>query len=166
MTDIVDPSSGMSGFAVKPRRLVPEAAAARLKKRYAAEARFRILGLGAVCIALGLLGLLLFTILSQGMGAFWQTTFTLPIEFSAEEIDPEGARDPKALSRANYAGLINNTLYEMFPEVEERLEKRALRGLVSKGAAIDLYKMVRDDPDIIGTTQDITILASDWCVKR
>ncbi|NJO38144.1 MAG: phosphate ABC transporter permease PstA [Rhizobiales bacterium] len=165
MTDIADPGTGLSassgGLVIKPRRLSPEASAARTKKRYAAERRFKAIGLAGVVIALGLLALLLFTIVSQGIGAFWQTTFTLPVELSAEEIDPEGTRDPQALSRADYAGILNDALYAMFPGVEDRRERRALRGLISNGASIELYEMVRDDPDLIGTTQELTILASD-----
>ena len=163
MTDIADPgmSATTGGLVIRPRRLGPEETAARTKKRYAAEARFKAIGLAGVVTALGLLALLLTTIVSQGIGAFWQTTFTLPVKLSAEEIDPEGTRDSKVLAKANYAGLINDSLYEMFPEVEERRAKRALRGLVSKGASIDLYKKVLENPDLIGTTQDLTVLASD-----
>ncbi len=165
MTDIVEPGASLSatanGLVIKPRRLSPEAAAARTKKRYAAEARFKAVGLAGVVIALGLLALLLFTIVAQGIGAFWQSTITLPIEFSAEDIDPDGTNDPKVLAKANYAGLVNDALYKMFPEVEERRAKRALRGLMSKGAGIDLQKKVLADPSIIGTTQDVTMLASD-----
>ncbi|MGI9452920.1 MAG: DUF3333 domain-containing protein, partial [Geminicoccaceae bacterium] len=163
MTDIADPgaAASSSGFVIKPRRLSAEEAAARTKRRYAAEARFRIIGLAGVVIALGLLALLLFTIVAQGIGAFWQTTITLPIEISEEAIDPDGNRDPAVLAKANYAGLVNDTLYAMFPDVEERRAKRALRGIMSKGAGIDLRRQVLADPGIIGTTQDVTLLASD-----
>jgi phosphate transport system permease protein len=163
MTDIADfgMSASANGFVIKPRRLSPEATAARTRKRYAAEARFKAVGLAGVVIALGLLALLLFTIVAQGIGAFWQTTITLPIELSAEEIDPDGNRDPAALAKANYAGLINDALYRMFPDVDERRAKRALRGLMSNGAGIDLQKKVLADPSLIGTTQEVTMLASD-----
>jgi len=165
MTDILDPGASLSstanGTVIKPRRLSPEAIAARTKKRYAAEARFKAVGLGGVIIALGLLALLLFTIVAQGMGAFWQTTVTLPIELSEAEIDPDGTRDPAVLAKVNYASLVNDALYNMFPDVEERRARRALRGIMSKGAGIDVQRMVLADPSLIGTTQDITLLASD-----
>ena len=164
MTDIADTGAAVgsnSGLVIKPRRLSPEATAARTRRRYAAEARFKAMGLAGVCIALGLLALLLTTIVSQGIGAFWQTTITLPVELKVEDIDPEGTNDPKVIAKANFAGLINDTLYQMFPDVEERRAKRALRGIISKGAGIDLQKKVLADPSLIGTTQDITVLASD-----
>lgn len=162
MTDIVDPGTGVSGgLIIKPRRLSPEEAAARTKKRYAAEARYKAIGLAGVIAALGLLALLLFTIVAQGIGAFWQTTITLPVELSSEEIDPEGTSDPAVIRKANYAGLINDTLYVMFPDVEDRRAKRALRGLISKGAGIDLQRQVLADPTLIGQTIEVTVLASD-----
>ena len=165
MTDIADSGAGVSapseGLVIKPRRLSPEAVAARTKKRYAAEARYKALGLAGVVIALGLLALLLFTIVAQGIGAFWQTTITLPVELSAEEIDPEGTNDPAVIGKANYGGLINDSLYAMFPDVEDRRARRALRGIISKGAGIDLQRMVAADPSLVGTTVDVTVLASD-----
>jgi phosphate transport system permease protein len=163
MTDIADPgmSASTGGMVIKPRRLSPEVTAARTKKRYAAEARYKAIGLAGVVTALGLLALLLFTIVAQGIGAFWQTTITLPVELNAEEIDPEGTNDPAVLARANYGGLVNDSLYSMFPDVEDRRARRALRGIISKGAGIDLQKMVLADPSIVGTTVDVTVLASD-----
>ncbi len=165
MTDIADPGTGLSGrvdgLVIKPRRLSPEASAARTKRRYAAEARFKAFGLAGVVTALGLLALLLFTIVSQGIGAFWQTTITLPVELNEADIDPDGTLDPAVLARANYAGLVNDALYEMFPDVEDRRARRALRGIMSKGAGIDVLQQVLADPSLIGTTQDITLLASD-----
>ncbi len=76
-------------------------------------------------LSLGLLALLLLTIAAQGYTAFVQTTIRLPIELSADAIDPEGTSDPKVLSKANYAKLINESLYQQFPDVTERREKKS-----------------------------------------
>jgi phosphate transport system permease protein len=160
MTDIVQPSS-VSGVTIRPRRLSPEDSAARTRRRYAAERRFRAIGLSGIVIALGLLAILLTTIIAQGYTAFMQTTVRLDIDFDAATIDPDGNKDPGALTGANYAALINASLYEMFPDVEDRRERRALRNLVSSGAAIQLQQMVLSDPNLIGTTQKVWLLASD-----
>ncbi len=160
MTDITD-NSAINGFVIKPRRLTPEETAVRTKRRYAADRRFRWMGLGAVWTALGLLALLLFTIVAQGYTAFVQTTIRLPIEFSAEKIDPDDTRDPAVLAKADYAGLVNDALYRMFPDVDERRAKRALRGLMSNGATLELQRRVMTNPDLIGTTEEINLLASD-----
>ncbi|MEM7021998.1 MAG: phosphate ABC transporter permease PstA [Pseudomonadota bacterium] len=160
MTDIAQTPS-VTGVTIRPRRLSPEDAAARTKRRYAAERRFRVVGLMGILIALGLLVLLLTTIVAQGYTAFVQTTIKLDIAFDQAVIDPDGKLDPKALAGANYASLINQALFEAFPNVEGRTNRRALRGLMSSGAAQELQQMVLADPSVIGTTQEVWLLAAD-----
>ncbi len=55
---------------------------ARLKKRYAAEKRFKALGLGAVGFAVAVLLFLLGTMFANGIGGFQRTVFEVPIDFS------------------------------------------------------------------------------------
>jgi len=159
MTDLAH--TPLAATAMQPRRLTPEASEQRTKKRYARERRFRWLGLSAVGLSLGLLALLLVTIFAQGYTAFVQTTITLPIELSSDVIDEDGTGDPAVIGKANFSKLINENLYQRFPDVTERRDKKALRGLISKGAALDLRKMVLADPDLIGTTVDVELLAGD-----
>jgi phosphate transport system permease protein len=160
MTDIVR-TVGAPDLTIRPRRLTPEQSAARTRQRYRAERRFRAIGLAAIVIALGLLVLLLTTIVLQGYKAFVQTTIRLDITFDESVIDPDGSRNPETLARASYAQLVNDALYEMFPEVEGRTDRRTLRGLMSSGAALQLRNMVVDDPGLIGTAREIWLLASD-----
>ena len=65
----------------------------RLKKRYAREKLFRLLGIAAVSSALIMLSILFSSIIGNGYSAFQQTFIQLEINFDAEKIDPEGARD-------------------------------------------------------------------------
>jgi phosphate transport system permease protein len=160
MTDIVEGAPVIEPL-IRPRRLSPEAVQTRLKRRYAAERRFQLIGLLAVLAALGLLALLLTTIVTQGYMAFVQTTIRLDITFDPQTIDPDGTRDPEELSRANYAQLIRAVLAERFPDVEGRSDLRALRGLISSGAPFQLRDMVLEDPGIIGTTRPVWLLADD-----
>jgi phosphate transport system permease protein len=160
MTDIVEAAPALRP-ALRPRRLSPEAIQARLRKRYAAERRFRLIGLLAVLSALALLALLLSTIIAQGWSAFAQTTIRLDITFDPHTIDPDGSRDAEELGRANYVQLIRVALAEAFPDVEGRSDLRALRGMISSGAPFQLRDMVLDDPAIIGTTRSVWLLADD-----
>jgi phosphate transport system permease protein len=160
MTDIAD-TAGVAPPIVRPRQLSPEAAQARIRRRYRAERRFKAIGLLAVLTALGLLALLLSTIVAQGYSAFMQTNIQLDIFFDPATIDPEGTRDPQELARADYTELIQDALAKAFPTVEERRERRALRGLISSGAPFQLRDMVLDDPGIISTTQPVWLLADD-----
>ena len=67
-----------------------ETSASRVRRRYAADRRFRFYGLLAISIAMLMLALLLVSIVSKGYGAFLQTEVSLDINFDASVIDPEG----------------------------------------------------------------------------
>ena len=137
--------------------------AARLRKRYAAERRFKLYGVAAIGIALGMLAVLLASIVSQGYTAFAQHDLALEIYFDPAEIDPQGTRDPAVLSGANYAALARQSLQAVFPEVESRTERRRLNAIVSNGAGFELRQMVMDNPGLIGTRQTVRLpLASDY----
>jgi phosphate transport system permease protein len=138
-----------------------ETSAARVRRRYAAERRFRFYGVLAITAAVLMLALLLFSIVSKGYGAFVQTEVALDINFDPAVIDPSGTRDPAALATADYAKLIKEALYAQFPEATSRGDKRALYELVSTGATYELQKMVQADPSLIGKTQRITLTAAD-----
>ena len=138
-----------------------ESSTARVRRRYAAERRFRLYGVLAISLAMLMLALLLFSIVSKGYGAFVQTEIALDINFDPAVIDPAGKLDPAALASADYAKLVKDALYAQFPEVTSRGDKRDLYGLVSTGSVFELQKLVRDDPTLIGKTQRVTLLAAD-----
>ena len=81
--------------------------AARLKRRYAAERRFRLLGLGAVLFSALVLAFLLITMTSNAVGGFKRTElrFTLPLDQSALAIDPAQLAGPDAAQALEAAGL-------------------------------------------------------------
>ncbi len=83
-----------------------------LRRRYAAEARFRFYGIFAIALGIFFLLALLFTVFKGGYTAFWQTSINLPITFDAETIDPDNKRatDPGKLLTANYTVLARNAL--------------------------------------------------------
>jgi phosphate transport system permease protein len=151
----------MSETAAIKKAAVADRVNARLKRRYAAERRFRLYGLFSVAIALSFLAILFANIIQKGYSAFVQHQVQLEIYFDPEVIDPEGAREFDVLSRANYASLVKRAIDRLFPEVDGRREKRALRSLVSSGAAFDLRGMVLDDPGLIGKTQMVWVPVDD-----
>ena len=71
-----------------------EDSAALTQKRYRREGLLKGLGIGAIALALGLLGILLFTIIAQGWPAFREAYVKLDINFDPAVIDPQGTRDP------------------------------------------------------------------------
>ncbi|MBT8443467.1 MAG: DUF3333 domain-containing protein, partial [Gammaproteobacteria bacterium] len=134
---------------------------ASLKSRYRRENRFRLYGVVSIVIGISFLGFLFFTIVGNGIGAFQQTFIQLDIEFDSGIIDPDGTRDEKALKTANYSKLIQSSLLAMFPEASGRRDRRALKVLVSGGASYELRDIVLRDPEVIGTTQSLWLLADD-----
>jgi phosphate transport system permease protein len=133
---------------------------AGLKRRYAAEKRFRVYGLVSILIAMGFLATLLISIFSNGYTAFQQTHIRLDINFSKAELDPDGTGDPAVLWQGNYDALIRQALSQRFPEVTARAAKRRLNGLLSPSAGFELAETVADDPSLVGTTQQIWLPAA------
>ncbi len=161
MTDIAQDLPGTVAKRRTPSRYQSDEFKARLKARYNAERRFQVYGALAIATAAAMLVILLFSICSKGYLAFWQTEIKLEITFDPAVLDPSGERDPNGLRRANYQGLINSALYEAFPEVSGRRDRRNLRALISSGGRFQLADMVVANPDLIGTTQEVWFLASD-----
>ena len=135
--------------------------ASRLKRRYAKEKAFRLMGLAAIFSALFMLAILFTSITGNGYSAFQQTFIRLEISFDAEEIDPDGNRDAEILSQTNYGGLVKKSLRKTFPDVKKRGDKKKLYKIISPGAAFKLRKMVLDNPDIIGTVRTVWLPADD-----
>ena len=67
---------------------------ARLRKRYAAERRFRLGGVLAVGTALAALVVLLASVLWQGVPAFFETRLTLDVPLPEATLDPGRTREP------------------------------------------------------------------------
>jgi phosphate transport system permease protein len=145
-----------------------EAARARLRRRYAADRRFRVLGLSAVLFGIAALGFLLFTILSNGFTAFRQTELRLDIVFSRDIIAPDGKTDPRTIRAADWARVVRESLQARFPEARDRRGSRFVEALVSPGAQGQLMDMVLADPALIGQTRSVWVLAAsdiDMIVK-
>ncbi|HSK41695.1 MAG TPA: DUF3333 domain-containing protein, partial [Arenibaculum sp.] len=151
--------------AIVNNRAVPvyqsDAFARRLRRRYAAERRFRLYGIVAIAVAIGMLAVLLTSIVTKGYTAFWQHELALEIHFDPEEIDPGGGRDMQAIAGANYQALARDALRARFPEVESRSERRALNDLLSVGAGYELRTMVMENPGLIGTRRIVELPLSD-----
>ena len=132
-----------------------------LVRRQRAEKRFRIYGVTAILLGLSFLLLLFGSIISNGYKAFGQTHINLPVYFDPQVIAPAGMRDADTLFRADYWKLAKNALYQQFPEVTKRSAKREVASILSEGSTFDLRAMVRDDPELIGTTQQVWLVADD-----
>ncbi len=132
-----------------------------MRRRNAAEKRFRLYGAAAIALAIGALLWLLISIFLTGYSAFVQTRVKLDIHFDSAVIDPAGSGDARVLQEANYALLYRKAIERLFPEVSGRRDKRDLRRLISSGADLELRDRVLSDPAIIGQTVAVWVTASD-----
>lgn len=130
-------------------------AAARRRRRYAADRRLRIYGLVSVLVAVGLLGILIASLVVGGYSAFVQTH--IAVEFTA---DPENvpAGDPTS---GNYRAVITNAVQQLFPELESRSELRAAGDILSKGTANMVRNHVVANPELVGRSFTLEVPASD-----
>ena len=133
----------------------------RLKRRHAAERRFRFYGIAAIAVALGALIILLGNIVMGGASAFITTELRLTVQMDAAVIDPERTGKRDEWRQANYAVIVLKALQRIVPEATGRTDRIRLLRLASSGASDTLREMVLADPAIIGKTVSVTIPASD-----
>jgi phosphate transport system permease protein len=70
----------------------------RVRRRYAAERRFRLLGLAAIGVSVLFLAFLLYSMAAKGLGGFVHYEAVLPIDFAKSNLmlDPASLRGPDA----------------------------------------------------------------------
>lgn len=159
MSDVTT-TPGVASGAVVPKRDIG------IRKRYAAERRFKFYGILAISIGILCLLLLMWSIISKGYTAFQQTAINLPITFSEDIIDPknERATNPQVLMMANYPRLARDGLLAELgidpADSKNRSLVRAAGKMVSAGARVQLRELVVADPDLIGKTIPVWVLAS------
>lgn len=132
-----------------------------LKSRLAKEKRFKAYGIISIITALTLLTILFVSIFSQGYTAFQETRIQLPVYFDQEILDPNKTSDWNNIKKANFNGLVKQSLRNLFPEVSGRSNKRKLYKIVSSSAEYQIRSIVNNDLSIIGSKQNIWVLADD-----
>jgi phosphate transport system permease protein len=153
MTDI---ATQPASEAVSP----PVFSAERIRKRYAAERRFRAYGIAALTLAFGFLVFLFSSIIGQGLPAFRQTHLILDVTFDADVIDPSGKRESDAMAIADYTKLVREALIKTIGETDSsRPVRRDIYALLSRGVDVQLRDIVAKDPSVIGTTRSVPVLA-------
>ena len=139
----------------------PDLSEIRIRRRYAAERRFRFYGMLAVGIAIAMLGILLVTICGRGYSAFYRTEVALDVMLDPAVITPDGKNDADTLAAADYQGLVKESLKTAFPEVTSRGDRKLLYGMVSNGAGDTIRQAVLANPGLIGSTQRFWVVAAD-----
>ena len=135
-----------------------QAMQARIRKRYVAERRFRVLGLAAVVMSAGFLAFLLFTMLINGLGGFTQTELKLRIDFprAGLTLDPARLKGPGAdfaLAAAGIEGATDTAANAQFGKDGFKL--------LSDGAWLRVRAAVKADPALLRNAVVISVPASD-----
>ncbi len=133
----------------------PQYRAARLKKRYQAEKRFRAFGLAAIGAAALILVFLLGSIIYSSLPAFTHHHVRIDIDISSDYVSAD------APEQGNYLGMVRAALRSHFPEVTGRRDKRALSKILSIGAPDMLQEKVIADPSLIGSSMSLYVPLSD-----
>lgn len=131
---------------------------ARLKARYAAERRFRALGLAAVLFSALVLAFLLVTMTANAVGGFKRAELRFPVDLAASgmTVDPANLSSGDAVSQLETAGL---------PDVVTTAAAKSLG--VDAAAELDpqawreLARAIAADPQLLRGTIEAELPASD-----
>jgi phosphate transport system permease protein len=98
----------------------------RIRSRYGAERRFRMLGLAAVLLSAAFLAFLLITMIGNGMNGFRQTEVRLDVDFVKSDLflDPASLQGPgadAALAGANIEGVVRAAATAQYGEAGARM---------------------------------------------
>ncbi|MEQ8301688.1 MAG: phosphate ABC transporter permease PstA [Hyphomonas sp.] len=141
-----------------------EKALRRLKKRRAADARFRTYGLSAIAFALLALSLLIVSIGSQAISAATYHVVRFDVVLDPDVIAPSGENTPDDISRNvdGFYTLLRSDLVDTFPEVaDDRLARQKLGDLVTRLAVLPTARSVSENPTRIGQATTITVPLND-----
>ncbi|MGM0952859.1 MAG: phosphate ABC transporter permease PstA [Pseudomonadota bacterium] len=132
-----------------------------LKRRYRKERRFRLYGILAISIALASLFILFADIIGKGHTGFVKTTVNLEVTLDSEMMYLDDPTDEEQRSMADFVAPVIASLKEYFPDVESEAEIKQLGRLLGNYAASEIRDLLKNNPDLLDTTQTIEFLAHD-----
>lgn len=132
-----------------------------LKRRYRKERRFRLYGMLAIFIALASLAILFADIITKGHTGFIKTTITLDVTLDSDMMYLDDPTDEDQRSMADFVAPIIAALQEHIPEADSAAEKRELGRLIGTYGASEIRNLLKDNPDLLNTTQTMEFLAHD-----
>jgi len=134
---------------------------ATLKRRYAAEKRFRWYGIIAIAASLAFLAVLITSIFIKGYPAFTHSFVKMNITLDADTLGISESPTDKELRAANFAGVMKKSLRERFPDVKKRGDKKALYQLLSNSGEYQIHDLVKANPALLGQSIDVWLPADD-----
>jgi phosphate transport system permease protein len=136
-----------------------------LKKRHRKEKRFKRIGLSAVLFGFLLVIILIGDITSKALPAFHQNWVKLDVDYHATWLDIDESSDvtliKKQLNKANYRNVLKKSLYQMFPDVSGRKDKRKLTKLLSSNAEFTLKDNLITSPLLFNQKTQVWVRLDD-----
>ena len=152
---MTDASAGQSPVAGRRRTLLDEDPA--MRRRNAAERRFRLYGLAAIGVGVLALVILLASVLGNGLGAFRQTFITMPMTITAEQIEEaEGS----LLKTGKYRAFIQTAFSEGLAERRVDVDLAVAESLLSGDAPAQLREFILANPELIGAERSYDFLVN------
>lgn len=145
-----------------PKRRAPtdwhsEAMQRRIRRRYGAERRFRLIGLSAVVLSAGFLAFLLVTMIGNGMGGFFRSEVAVPVDFAAAKLD---LNDSQLRSSAADLALANAGLDDLADRSAAKAFGTGQAELLSENAWLTLRDRLKADPALLNGSATITMPVS------
>lgn len=131
-----------------------------LRKRHRKEQRFKLAGRAAVTLGFLLVFVLIADITYKALPAFHQHWVKLDISFQKDWLSIENA-NRESLFNANYRKTLKRSLYQMFPEVKGRKDKRKLFKLLSGNAEFTIKDYLLDSPNYYGQNIGVWVRLDD-----
>lgn len=132
----------------KPTDWQGEAMQKRIRRRYAAERRFKIMGLGAVMLSACFLAFLLIVMVGNGLRGFTQTELPVEIDFPAMTGSASPSQFEGQNAKANLQTLGVQDIVKTSIEIQYGEEGTAL---FSAAGWQSVRKAILDNPDIVET---------------
>ncbi|WP_114327268.1 phosphate ABC transporter permease PstA [Candidatus Colwellia aromaticivorans] len=140
-----------------------------LKKRHSKEKRFKSMGLFAVLFGFLLVVILIGDITSKALPAFHQHWVKLDVNYQASWLEIGVSTDEysgqiptaKQLNKANYRNVLKKSLYQMFPDVSGRKDKRKLTQLFSSNAEFTLKDNLLASPQLFDKKTQVWVRLDD-----
>jgi len=131
-----------------------DAARRQRARRYAADRRLKFVGLGAIVLAIGFLGLLIASMVVTGAPAFTETRIAVPVTVDPQEIPAD------APASGDFRALLRDSVRALLPGAEGAAE-RALLSLPTNNALFLLRDRIVADPSLIGRTFTFEVPVAD-----
>lgn len=129
----------------------------RLRRRYAAERRFRLLGFFAVALSGGFLMFLLATMLSNGLRGFTQTQIMLPVDFAKSGI---GLSPDRLTGSGADLALAGADIQHVTAEAADTAFGPGGEDLLSDGAWISVRDRLKAEPSLVAGRTAIAVPAA------